>query len=88
MKQLQGSLILSITAIIWGTSFVLQKIGMNYMEPFTYGAARFLIGGLILLPIILLFSVLARKRAKPQAVKQLKSKKQTKDLYIGGVLCG
>ncbi|MEI7884388.1 MAG: DMT family transporter [Clostridia bacterium] len=88
MKRLQGSLILSITAIIWGTSFVLQKIGMNYMEPFTYGAARFLIGGVILLPIILLFSVLAKKRAKNQARAKLKSKKQTKDLYFGGILCG
>jgi len=27
-----------------GTSFVSQKLGMNYVEPFTFGASRFLLG--------------------------------------------
>ncbi len=87
-NSLKGSLILSITAIIWGSSFVLQKLGMNYMEPFTYGAARFLLGALILVPIIFVFNLKAKKNIKAEAKNELQSKRKAKDLYLGGILCG
>ena len=51
-KNLKGSLILLLTAIIWGTSFVSQKLGMNSVGPFTFMGLRTLLGAVVLLPFI------------------------------------
>lgn len=48
----RGIFMLSLAAFIWGTAFVAQSVGMEYVGPFTFNAARFLIGGVVLLPLI------------------------------------
>jgi len=93
MKQIKGDLILLITAIIWGTSFVSQKLGMNYIEPFTFGASRFLLGAIVLIPVIIFFDKMNKKSAKSQKgndgkVEQKGVTFKTKDLFVGGILCG
>ena len=45
-KKMRSNILLLITAAIWGSSFVAQKSGMDYIEPFTYNGIRTLIGGL------------------------------------------
>lgn len=54
-KQLRSSLMLALTALIWGVAFVAQSVGMDYVGPFTFNAARFIIGGLVLIPCIYFF---------------------------------
>ncbi len=81
-KSLKGELLLLLTAIIWGTSFVSQKLGMNYVEPFTFGASRFLLGALVLIPVILFFD------KKNSANSENKIIYNRKDLIAGGILCG
>ncbi len=51
-KKLRGNLLLLLTALIWGTSFVAQRAGMDYIEPFTFNGIRSLIGGIVLIPVI------------------------------------
>ena len=51
-KNLKGNIILFITAIIWGISFVSQSVGMEYIEPNTFMGIRTIMGGLVLLPFI------------------------------------
>lgn len=41
-------------AIIWGTTFVAQRVGMEYLGPFTYTGIRFALGSLALLPLLVL----------------------------------
>ena len=53
MKKVSGSLLLLLTALIWGTAFVAQRTGMDHVGPFTFQAARGLLGGLTLLPVVL-----------------------------------
>jgi len=43
-------------AAIWGFAFVAQRIGMQYVGPFTFIAVRFLLGGIFLIPILLVTS--------------------------------
>ena len=43
---------LLLAAFIWGIAFVAQSVGMDYMGPCTFNASRFLIGGIVLLPVI------------------------------------
>ena len=51
-KQLQGNLMLLLAALIWGVAFVFQSVGMAYVGPFTFQFVRFLLGGLVLLPVV------------------------------------
>ena len=52
--QFKGVLMLLLTAIVWGSSFVAQSIGMEKIQAFTFTAIRTLLGALVLLPIILI----------------------------------
>ena len=47
-----ANLLLLLTAAIWGFGFVAQVLGMNYLEPFAFIGARFILGALSLLPVI------------------------------------
>ncbi|NQU04037.1 MAG: DMT family transporter [Syntrophaceae bacterium] len=45
--------LLLLTAIIWGTAFVAQRVGMDYVGPFAFNGIRFALGSLVLLPLIM-----------------------------------
>ena len=47
-----GAFFLMLAALIWGTAFVAQSVGMDYIGPCTFNAVRSYIGGLVLLPLI------------------------------------
>ena len=51
---MQANYLLLLTALIWGGGFVAQRLGMQYIGPFIFNGFRFLIGGLTLLPVIIL----------------------------------
>ena len=52
--MLANSLLL-VTAAIWGLGFVAQVVGMNYLSPFAFIGARFLLGAASLLPLVIFF---------------------------------
>ena len=56
MKKYTGEACLFLTALIWGSAMIFQKMGMDHIGPFLFGFFRFTIGALVLIPIILLFS--------------------------------
>ncbi|MBQ8949770.1 MAG: DMT family transporter [Eubacterium sp.] len=68
--QFTHSLILLLTAIIWGTSFVAQSAGMKTVGPLIYNCIRMFLGGLILIPIILIRIQICKKSGKP--IKNIK----------------
>lgn len=51
--KLKNALLLALTAFIWGTAFVAQSVGMDYIGPFTFNGIRSFIGALTLVPCIL-----------------------------------
>ena len=51
-KEFKASMLLLLTAAIWGFAFVAQRKGMDYLGPFTYTGLRFLLGSLSILPAI------------------------------------
>ncbi|MDD4553665.1 MAG: DMT family transporter [Bacteroidales bacterium] len=59
-KDVSSELILLLAAIIWGFAFVAQRIGMDYVGPFTYNGVRFALGTLVVMPI--LFIRIRKKR--------------------------
>lgn len=52
-SRLRSDLILLLAAAIWGFAFVAQRMGMDHVGPFTYTAARFTLGCLVLVPFLL-----------------------------------
>ena len=50
-KKLVYTLLLFLTAMIWGAAFVAQSVSMELVEPFTFSAVRFAMGALALLPL-------------------------------------
>jgi drug/metabolite transporter (DMT)-like permease len=50
MNRLQANLLLTLAAIIWGSSFVVQQIGTGELGTVTFTGARFLVGALVVLP--------------------------------------
>jgi len=53
-KKTGYDLLLLLTAIIWGFAFVAQRAGMEHIGPFLFNAFRFLIGGIVLIPLLFL----------------------------------
>ena len=49
---MKNNVLLVLTAMIWGCAFVAQSVGMDYVGPFTFNMTRFLIGAVVLLPVI------------------------------------
>lgn len=81
-QQIKSSLILLLTATIWGVAFVAQSVGMEYIGPFTFNAIRCVLGGLVLIPVILVL----KKKKEIGAENQEKEDKKT--LWMGGIACG
>ena len=50
----KGIILLLITAIIWGSSFVAQEIGMKSIDAFTFTGIRTALGAIALLPVVLI----------------------------------
>lgn len=74
---LRQSLLLFLTALIWGCSFVAQAVGMDHVGPFTFTASRTLLGAAFLTPFVLW----RRKReARPAPLG--------KTFLLGSILCG
>ena len=51
-KAMRSNLLLALAALIWGVAFVAQSVGMEYVGGFTFNGCRFLIGGVVLIPLI------------------------------------
>lgn len=81
--RIRNSLLLLLTATIWGVAFVAQRKGMDYVGPFTFTSARSLIGSASLLPVIPLISRMNRTSNAPKAAPA-----DRRTLLLGGLCCG
>lgn len=79
----KNAMMLMLAAFIWGTAFVAQSVGMDYLGPFTFNGVRNFIGAAALLPCIWF---LGRLDAKGPAAN--KNPGEKKELITGGIACG
>lgn len=80
-----GNIALLLAAVIWGTSFVAQDVGMEHVEAFTYNGIRMLMGAAVLLPLIL-FMQLKKRKSDTRTVQQ--KKKDAAVQIKSGIICG
>lgn len=76
---LRADLLMLLTAMIWGSAFVAQRLGMDSVGPLLYSGLRFALATLILLPLLPVLQYRARKAPAPTLNRQL---------LRGGVLMG
>ncbi|MBQ7177796.1 MAG: DMT family transporter [Victivallales bacterium] len=79
MKRFLHPMLLMITALIWGTAFVAQSLGGKAIGAFTLTAMRSFVGGIVLVPCIMLLKVLLKTGGNSGNGKLL---------LKGGMLCG
>lgn len=94
---MKNNILLVLTALIWGCAFVAQSVGMDYVGPFTFNMTRFLIGAVVLLPVIWFMD---RQRAKEQNAEGVSrinpdtdgaarnDPADRKTVILGGICCG
>lgn len=51
--RVQADLMLLLAAVVWGGGFVAQRIATKYLDPFTFNGLRFVLAGVILIPLAL-----------------------------------
>jgi drug/metabolite transporter (DMT)-like permease len=51
-QSLRADLIMLFIALIWGTTFIAQRMSIGVVGPFFYSASRFILGALVLLPLM------------------------------------
>jgi drug/metabolite transporter (DMT)-like permease len=81
-RQIRNSLLLVLTALIWGSAFVAQRKGGDVVGPFTFNGIRSFIGSAVLVPVILVLN-----RVKPSE-KIPKTPAEKTVLWVGGICCG
>ena len=82
-NRFTANLALFMTALIWGLSFVAQRAGMDYVEPFTFNMTRSILGGLSLLPVIIWM-----KASHPDTRTERRKHAQHINLWRAGTACG
>lgn len=82
-KKIISLILLVITTIIWGSAFIFQDIGMQYVEPITFNVFRCLTCTIFLV-LLSLIIFLINKIKKKESTQNYK----WKDLLIGGTIAG
>lgn len=86
-KRLKSDGLLLLTAFIWGSAFVAQKVGAD-IGTFTYNGIRTFIGGLVLIPVILFLDSRSKKKNPIDSRSTEQKAAEKKLLIIGGLCCG
>ena len=77
-QALRADLLMLITALIWGSAFVAQRLGMDNIGPFLYTGLRFALACVVLLPVLALLQ--RRQQHRPAPLNR--------NLLVGGVIMG
>ena len=100
--KLRNTFFLFLTAMIWGAAFVAQSVSMDYIGPFTFICLRSVIGGLFLIPVIIVLDGI-RKKSQNESADVVSSENtlhnivteerqrlswKNKQLIEGGIVCG
>ena len=82
--KLYGNIVLLITALFWGSTFIAQEVAMRYIGAFTFQTLRSIVGCAVLLPVIIILD--KRKKRSPDFTAPTREDKR---LFIRAALvCG
>ena len=67
--KLKYNVLLMLAALIWGSAFVAQSVGMDYLGPFSFNCVRSFMGSLVLLPVIWFMDRQKKEKEQDAGVK-------------------
>lgn len=73
-QSLRADLLMFLIALIWGTAFIAQRMSIGLVGPFFYSSARFIMGAVVLIPLMVF--------------RGTKENGSTKNLWRDGILLG
>ena len=86
-NKTKGNIALLITAMVWGSGFIAQKLGNNYMPPVAFNATREVMASIVLIPLVVYTlkktGYLSASQHRPKQVSERKHK-----LLLAGITCG
>ena len=80
-KQVYSNIMLIVAALIWGSAFVAQRLGVNHLGPFIFNGIRMMIGAVALVIYIFVRDALIKKRGEGEYGSN-------RMLVTGGIICG
>lgn len=93
----KGNLALLMTAMLWGTGFIAQKLGNEVLPPMTFNALRQVMAGLVLLPMVIM-TIRKTRYLAPGYIRNESAcddnalaegaARRKKRLLLAGVICG
>ncbi|MBR4908951.1 MAG: DMT family transporter [Acidaminococcaceae bacterium] len=101
-KKMLGNLLLLLTAMIWGTAFVAQRVGMDSIEPITFNASRMALAAVMVGAL----AYVLRQKQKKEMLRRISSKQPLpageehigrnadestvtwRNTFKGGICCG
>lgn len=99
--KLKYNVLLMLAALIWGSAFVAQSVGMDYLGPFSFNCVRSFMGSLVLLPVIWFMDRQKKEKEQDAGVKAADAEdrkenqaaegenaRNGKVLLTGGLCCG
>lgn len=82
VSKSRNILLLLMTDLIWGTAFVAQSTGGDEVGAYAFNCIRFLIGALVLIPVIKLLDKGGYTSNRPR------TRDERRVLWLGGICCG
>ena len=83
----KGNIALLLTALVWGSGFVAQRLGNEILPPMAFNSIRQIMAGFVLLPVLAMSlrnsGYLSREKA---SLSQLSYRRRK--ALIGGLVCG
>ncbi|MBQ2614289.1 MAG: DMT family transporter [Clostridia bacterium] len=80
-QKLKGNLLLLLTSVVWGISFIAQSKGVELISPVVFNGIRSILGAVVLVPVILFLDHSKKRKGVP-------IQKTKKELLLAGVICG
>lgn len=85
-KRMLGNALLILTAMIWGTAFVFQRVGMESIEPITFNAARMALAAVAVGAVSAMPIASEKERLASYSAQQCA--RYRRDTIVGGICCG
>ena len=83
----KGNTALLLTALVWGSGFVAQRLGNEILPPMSFNSIRQIMAGLVLLPVLAVSlrssGYLSREKSSASQISYRRRK-----ALIGGLVCG
>ena len=80
-NKLLGNILLLIAAVIWGTAFAFQRVGMDSIEPVTFAASRMTLSAVVVGAFSIFFKT-------PSEFAEKEKREYNKNTVVGGICCG